>query len=122
MRVPLFIAMILFLAGCVQTQATLLSKSDYPPVDPDDVVLYLDESDIAGEWEKIALIHAQGDAQWTRESKMIKSARKRAGEIGANGILIEEIKEPSAAAQIAGEVLGTGSTRRAKIIAIYVFD
>ncbi len=113
---------VLFLAGCVQTQATMLDNEYYPPVRPDDVVIYLSEADIDGEWKNIAIIHAQGDSQLTRESKMLRKARERAAEIGANGILIEEIKEPSAGAQIAGEVLGTGSTRRGRIIAIYVFD
>ena len=121
MRIALFTAFLLLLTGCVQTQATMLAPSNYAPTNPDEVVLYLSEDDIDGDYEKIAIIHAQGDAQWTRESKMLKAARKRAAEIGANGILIDDIKEPSAAAQIAGEVLGTGSTRRGKIIAIRVF-
>ena len=115
---------LLFLAGCVFTQATMLDGTAYLPVDADDVVLYLDEADIEDiedEWESIAIIHAQGDATWTRESKMLKAARKRAGKIGANGILIEDINEPSAGAQIAGEILGTGSTRRGRMIAIRVF-
>ena len=113
---------LLFLAGCVFTQATMLDGTAYLPVDAEEVILYLDEADIDGEWESIAIIHAQGDATWTRESKMLKAARKRAGKIGANGILIEDINEPSAAAQIAGEILGTGSTRRGRMIAIRVFD
>jgi hypothetical protein len=115
-----FLTLILLLAGCVQTQATMLADFDLPPVHPDDVVIYLSESDIVGDWEKIAIIHAQGDSQLTRESNMLRKARERAGEIGANGILIEDIKEPSVGAQIAGEVLGTGSTRRGRMIAIYV--
>jgi|AP95_1055475.scaffolds.fasta_scaffold01669_8 hypothetical protein len=112
---------LLFLAGCVFTQATMLDGTAYLPVDAEDVVLYLDEADIYGDWERIAIIHAQGDATWTRESKMLKAARKRAGKIGANGILIEDINEPSAGAQIAGEILETGSTRRGRMIAIRVF-
>jgi len=117
---PLF-ALVL-LAGCVQTQATLLDGSTYPAVDSEDVVLYLSEDDIPTEWKPIAIIHAQGDAQWTRESRMLRKARERAGTLGANGILIEDINEPSAIAQVAGEVLGTGSTRRGRMVAIRVFE
>ncbi len=40
-----FLALLL-LAGCVQTQATLLDGTTYPPVDPADVVIYLSEDDI----------------------------------------------------------------------------
>ena len=86
-----------------------------------DVVIYLSEADIPADWKPIAIIHAQGEAQLTTESKMLRKSRERAAELGANGLLIEEIKEPSAAAQIAGEVLGTGSTRRGRVVAIRVF-
>lgn len=122
-RLLLPFAALLLLTGCVQTQATLLDGTTYPPVHEDDVVIYLSEDDIPGdEWKAVAIIHAQGEAQWTRESQMLRKARKRAAELGANGLLIEDIDEPSAVAQVAGEWLGTGSTRRGRLIAIRVFD
>lgn len=116
------LAALLLLVGCVQTQATLLDGMTYPLVHENDVTIYLNEDDIAGDWKPIAIIHAQGEAQWTRESQMLRKARERAGDLGANGLLIEDISEPSAAAQVAGEVLGTGTTRRGRLIAIRVFD
>ena len=116
------LAALLLLVGCIQTQATLLDGTTYPPVHEDDVVIYLNEADIVGDWKPIAIIHAQGEAQWTRESQMLRKARERAGELGANGVLIKDINEPSAVAQVAGEVLGTGSTRRGRLIAIRVFE
>lgn len=115
-------AALLLLVGCVQTQATLLDGTTYPPVHEDDVIIYLNEDDIASDWKPIAIIHAQGEAQWTNESQMLRKARKRAGELGANGLLVEDIKEPSAVAQVAGEVLGTGTTRRGQLIAVRVFE
>lgn len=116
------LAALLLLVGCVQTQATLLDGTTYPPVHEDDVTIYLNEDNIVGEWKPIAIIHAQGEAQWTRESQMLRKARQRAGDLGANGLLIEDINEPSAVAQVAGEVLGTGTVRRGRLIAIRVFD
>ncbi len=121
-RLFLPLAALVLLAGCVQAQATLLDGTTYPPVNEDNVVIYLHEDDIPGEWKPIAIIHAQGEAQWTRESQMLRKARKRAGELGANGLMVEDIDEPSAVAQVAGEWLGTGSTRRGRLIAIRVFN
>ena len=69
-----FLALLL-LAGCVQTQATLLDGTTYPPVDPADVVIYLSEDDIPADWKPIAIIHAQGEAQLTTESKMLRKSR-----------------------------------------------
>lgn len=116
------LAALLLLAGCIQTQATLLDGTTYPPVHEDDVIIYLNEEDIPADWKPIAIIHAQGEAQWTNESQMLRKARKRAGGLGANGLLIEDIDEPSAVAQVAGEVFGTGTTRRGRLVAIRVFD
>ena len=116
------LAALLLLVGCIQTQATLLDGTTYPPVHEDEVVIYLNEDNIAADWKPIAIIHAQGEAQWTNENQMLRKARKRAGELGANGLLIEDIDEPSAVAQVAGEVLGTGTTRRGRLIAVRVFE
>ena len=121
-KYTLLLTGLLLLSGCIQTQATMLANTDYPPVHPEDVVIYLDEADIEGDWEKIAIINAQGDSRFTRESKMLEKAREKAGEIGANGLLIEEIKDPSVFAEIAADVLETRSRRRGKLIAIRVFD
>ena len=42
---------------------------------------------------------------------MIKAAKKKAASIGANGIILGEMNEPSAGAKIAGAIFGTGTTR-----------
>jgi hypothetical protein len=119
--VSAFIA-ILFM-GCVQTQVTKLSnRGNYDPIPPDDVTVYLTTEDIKGEFEKIGLIHAQGETSWTNEQQMIHAARKAAGDMGANGIVLGEVDEPSAGAKIAGAFFGTGTTRRGEVLAVYVYD
>ncbi len=112
---------VLVLAGCVQTQATLLSNQKYPPIEPDDVVIYMSEDDIPGDYEKVAIIHAQGETDFTNESQMLKAMRKRAAKVGANGVLLPAIDEPSTGAKIAGAVLGVSTERRGETLAIYVF-
>lgn len=117
----LFAAMLLF-SGCITTGYTRLDASaDYPPVHADDVVIYLDEFDIPGDYEKVALIHAEAPAELTRRSTMFKKMRRQAGKLGANGILYREVDEPSAGAKVAGAALGTGTKRMAEMIAIYVY-
>lgn len=51
---------------------------------------------------------------------MYNAMKKRAAQIGANGILFQPIKEPSAGAKVAGAFLGTGTNRKAEMIAIFV--
>lgn len=66
-------------------------------------------------------MNAKGEASWTNEEKMFNSMRKKAGEMGANGIILDAISEPGAGAKVAGAILGTGVERKGKAIAIYVF-
>jgi len=47
--------------------------------------------------------------------------RKEAGKLGANGIILDSLSEPSAGAKIAGAFHGTGAQRTGKVIAIYVY-
>jgi len=98
----------------------MLSSKQYPPIHPSQVQIYLSEDDIEAPYEKIAIINAQGEGSWTNESQMYKAARKRAAKVGANGVLITELKEPSNGAKIAGAIFGTGTTRRGEMIAIRV--
>jgi hypothetical protein len=58
---------------------------------------------------------------WTNEAKMYHAMQKKAGEMGANAIVLDALSEPSAGAKIAGAFLGTGSQRKGKAIGIYVF-
>ena len=51
---------------------------------------------------------------------MLKSMRKKAAAVGANGIIMDGINEPSAGAKIAGAVFGTGAERKGKSVAIFV--
>jgi hypothetical protein len=110
---------LLFVAGCVTAQITMLgAPGKYSPTTPDKVQVFISESDIKVPFEKIAIIHTQGESSWTNEQQMIETAKKKAAAIGADGIIIGKINEPSAGAKVAGAVLGVGVDRRGEIIAI----
>lgn len=51
---------------------------------------------------------------------MLGSQRREAASLGANGIIVGDIKEPNAGTKIIGAVLGTGSERHGKALAIYI--
>lgn len=109
----------LLLIGCVAAQTTMLDPTkQYAPIDPTKVRVFLDEKDIPGEYTKVAVIHAQGESSWTNENKMIAKAREKAAAIGANGIMVTHLEEPSSGAKVAAAIFGVGATRRGEIIAI----
>jgi hypothetical protein len=110
------------LTACVRTNATLLSQTATPraPILASDVQIYRTSDKVGRPYEEIALLNATGEASFTNEAKMMNSLRKKAAELGANGIILENIAEPSAGAKVAGAFLGTGAQRKGKAVAIFV--
>ena len=87
---------ILTLSACMHTSYVGLDPTArYAPVDPYDVIVYVQETDVPYEFEPIALVHARGNDDWTDESDMIEAMREETAELGAHGIIIEWIDEPS---------------------------
>ncbi|MGH7461473.1 MAG: hypothetical protein ACREMA_10650 [Longimicrobiales bacterium] len=71
-----------------------------------------------GEFVKLALINAEGPHGWTSDKGMVDKVRKEAGKLGSNGVILEEIREPSAGAKVAGAVFGVPAQRHGKVVAI----
>lgn len=122
MRSLLILFTLSFLTGCISTEVTTLRQSSYTPVHPDAVVIYRSADDIKGKYEELALITTEGDANWTKESKMLEKAREKAGNLGANGLVLDAMHEPGDGAKIAGALLGTNADRRGKMVAIRVLE
>lgn len=116
------ISAVALVVACVQTNAVRLGNAPVrEPVAEEQVVVYRTAAQVPGRYEEIALLNAKGEASWTNEEKMFNSMRKKAGEMGANGIILDAIIEPGAGTKVAGAILGTGAERKGKAIAIYVF-
>lgn len=116
------VAGLLTLTGCIQTQATMLDPTTRPAVPPEEVRVYRNEASIECDYAEVALVHAQGGANFTNENQMIEAAKKRAGKIGANGVVLGTIDEPSAGAKVAGAIFGVSPDRRGEMLAVYVYD
>ena len=117
----LLIPTLFFLSsGCITMETTTLGPTDFPPVPSDQIWVFFSEDEIEYDYTRIALFHLEGDATWTQESKMIEKAKKRAGEMGANAIVLRDMHEPSDGAKIASEFLGTTADRRGAIVAVRI--
>lgn len=109
--------------ACVSANATLINPSaaPYPAVAPDSVVIYTSMSELEDlEYERIAIIEASGSGDFTDQADMLEAMREKAGEVGANGLLLPDIEEPGAGARVAAAVFGTDTTRTGSVIAIRV--
>jgi hypothetical protein len=107
------------LAGCVRTSTVRLGDPvPYPPVDPSEVVIFITEGDVPGPFVKVAYISAEGAHGFTTEKGMVEKVQREAAKLGANGVVVNEIAEPSAGAKIAASVFGTTAQRTGKMLAI----
>jgi hypothetical protein len=108
-------------AACTQTNAALMDNSIHlARTWPDGVKIYTSPAKVGTTYTEVALLNSAGSTGFTTESGMMKSMRKKAAEVGANGIIMSGIDEPGAGAKVAGAFLGTGTERKGKSVAIFV--
>jgi hypothetical protein len=114
-----------WLAGCVHTNSVLLDPhATYAPVAWHDVRVFLSASAVPFEYQEIALVHANGDEEWTDEADLVEAIREEAAELGAHGVILEWIDEPSGIERLADAVVFHEdiARRRGRAIAIRRID
>ena len=104
-------------AACVTAKATMLSPTTHAPVPEQQVAVFLREDEVPEACERIALIHTSGDASMTDETQMIAAARRRAGKVGANAVLLTNVRDPSTGTRVAAAVFGISANRKGQQIA-----
>lgn len=112
---------LVLLAGCVSTNAAVLDNSvKLARTCSEGVMVYTAPDRVGKPYQEIALLNSSGESSWTTEGGMVNSQRKKAAELGANGIIVGGIDEPKPGTKIIGAVLGTGAERKGKAMAIWV--
>ena len=118
-RFPAYLAL-LFAAACVSVNKSILAPNPTGRTFTEDQVYVYFEDDSIPEHTRLAILNAEGDADATDESDMIDKLREEAGKLGANAIILGELREPGTGARIAGAVFGIETSRETQAIAIYV--
>ena len=107
--------------ACVRTNAALIDPTVHlAPTCPAAIRLYTSADVVQQPYQQVALLNSSGEASWSDEAKMIQSMREKAADVGANGIILGGIDEPSALTKVIGDVAKTGTIRKGKSVAIYV--
>jgi hypothetical protein len=124
----------LVISGChsVSTNASLMDPTlRLAKTCPAAIKLFSSPDRVQEPYREVAMLNSAGQTSYSSESDMIKSMRERAATVGANGIILTGIDEPSAMAKLAGTVaqiaadasgqLATISAeRKGQAMAIYV--
>ena len=125
-------ALVISACHSVSTSASLIDPSvRLAKTCPAAVKLYTVPDRVQQPYREVALLNSSGETSYSSESDMIKSMREKAAAVGANGIILDRIDEPSAMAKIAGQVAqvaadATGhigdisAERKGSAMAIYV--
>src|SRR6058998_1711990 len=112
---------VVLLAACVSTNAAVMNPSlKLQPVCPDGVQVFSDSSRVGKPYTEVAVLNSKGESDMTSESGMINSQRKKAAELGANGVILGQMKDASTSARVFQALLGTSANRKGGAIAIYI--
>jgi hypothetical protein len=107
--------------ACVSTNAALIDPTVHlARTCPSAIKLYTTPDRVGQPYREVAILNAKGESNWSNEEDMIESMRDKAAEVGANGIILKGIDEPSALTKVIGQVAQTGSQRKGNALAIYV--
>lgn len=110
------------LGACTSTGAVLLDAGPGPARHPDQVRVFLHEEDVPGEYEQIALVTSKSDASWTDETDLIRAMQRRAARLGADAIIVGDIREPSTLERVAEVFTEYEAPRRGRSVAIRLLD
>jgi hypothetical protein len=115
------LAGVILVSACVRTNAALIDPSvQLARTCAEAVKLFTTPDRVSQPYREIAVLNAKGESNWSDEGDMIQSMREKAAEVGANGIILSKIDEPSALTKVIGQVAKTGSQRKGNALAIYV--
>ena len=92
--IPLFFVLAVLVSGCISVRYTMLGPG-YPPVPESEVHVFSWEDELP-EHTRIALLHRSFDMYnlaATHPVKLIKTLSKKAGALGANGIVVAGVKK-----------------------------
>jgi tetratricopeptide (TPR) repeat protein len=119
-----FTAATLLLSACVQTHAIPLSTGGPAPrarLKPAQVAVYRTAAQVPRKYVEVAMLNSSGESHWTSQPMMVESMKATAAKLGANAVILDDLKEASAGAKVAAAFLGTGSERQGRAVAVYVY-
>jgi len=112
--VPAVMLLLVSLAGCVSVNKSILDSSfQTQPIPASEVRVFFADDELP-EHVRVAILNASGDSGFTNESQMIDKLREEAGKLGANAIVLEDLREPSAGERAVNAFFGGMATGQRK--------
>ena len=112
-------AVIVILGACQAVKVTPIDPAPRPFVATDSVRLFYSLEAIPFRYDEVAVLDMEAD--WLREDRedIYRALREKAGQLGANAIVVAPIDEPSSGEKVAS-VLVTRTGYRGKAVAVFL--
>jgi hypothetical protein len=117
------VALVLLTSACgVRTNTRDLNPAiTRAPTCEDAIDTYTSRSQVPHDYYELAWISAEGNSVYTSEGKIASQVRKKAAEVGANAVIVNDFKESGATAKVVGAALGsTSADTKVSALAIYM--
>lgn len=99
--------------GCASTEVFRSSTDTYAEVPQNSVLVFFDSADIKVPYKVIGEILAEGSSGWGSDNNdLVKKAQKKAGKMGANGILVQPSEKSSGTQRVMGTLFGTNDNKQ----------
>lgn len=92
--------LVLILTGCTTVSHTVLMPN-LSPVDLEEVQIFL-PGDSLPPHDRVAILAGSGADNWSNRTQLLDHLRRRAGELGANGVILGQVEESSSGEKIVG--------------------
>jgi len=87
------------------------------------VLVYANREQVPYDYYELAFITAEANSVYTSNGQIQSQIRKKAAEVGANGVIANPVQESKASVKVLGEALGAQSaTKKATALAVYMPD
>ena len=120
-RKNIFILFVLFFISCVTTNSALIGEKR-KSISPENVKIYRSFEKVSGKYEEVAILESKGDYEFNDLEDFFDSMKEEAAKLGANGVVLQSINDPTKTEQILDALFDTGIDREIRSIAIYVFE
>ena len=119
---PVVTLMLLTSACGVRTNTRDLNPAvTRSPTCEDAIDTYTSRGQVPHDYYELAWISAEGNSVYTSEGKIASQVRKKAADVGANAVIVNDFKESGATAKVVGAALGsTSADTKVSALAIYM--
>ena len=91
------------------------------PTCENGVAVFDGRADVASNYYELAWIEVEGNSVWTTDNQMRDKMKKRAAEVGANGLIANPVQQNKVGVNVLGEALGAKTaTARTSGLAIWI--